>query len=223
MSDDDMPEDDGYGKAARTPFMQFYTSDWTAGTVNFTLEQRGFYFECLKMMWETKSGLVDEPRWLASAMRCDVRTARRLRDFLVEKRKLKPMDNLLINSRMEAEIGKHRAKIGQKSGRSSGEVREIFSKNPIESKVVKFIRSDQNPDQIDRSIDRGFDRKKNKAALPSRYVSEEALDVVRKLAPGWDRQMLLRKFMDWPGSRDAHDMDAAFKGWVKSFTKGKSA
>lgn len=223
MTDDDMPEDDAHGKGMHTPFMQFYTSDWTSGTVNFTLEQRGFYFECLKMMWETKAGLIDDPKWLASATRCDIRTARRLRNFLVEKRKLKPRDNLLINSRMEAEIGKLRAKIGRRSAEDRGEVREIFSKSSMKSKVVPFIRSDQNSDKIDRSIDRGSGDKKQKAASQVRFVSEEALDSIKRLAPGWDRQMLLRKFMDWPGSKDAVDMDAAFKGWVKSFTKGKSA
>jgi hypothetical protein len=32
------------------------------------------------------------------------------------------------------------------------------------------------------------------AVLPRRYVSEDALDQVRKIAPGWDRQALLAKY-----------------------------
>lgn len=60
-------------------------------------------------------------------------------------------------------------------------------------------------------------------AQVQRFVSEEALDRVRTLAPGWDRQFLLRKFLDWSGSASAENLDAAFLGWVKKFTKGRAA
>jgi hypothetical protein len=35
--------------------------------------------------------------------------------------------------------------------------------------------------------------------------------------------MLLRKFLDWEGSKNAQHMDAAFLGWAKRFTRGKAA
>jgi hypothetical protein len=66
------------------------------------------------------------------------------------------------------------------------------------------------------------DRKRRPAQAP-RFVSEAALDKVKSIAPGWDRQMLLRKFLDWEGSKNAQHMDAAFLGWAKRFTKGKAA
>jgi len=47
------------------------------------------------------------------------------------------------------------------------------------------------------------------------------LDKLRTIAPAWDRQMLLAKFMAWPGSKAADNLDAAFLGWAKKFTKGK--
>jgi hypothetical protein len=60
------------------------------------------------------------------------------------------------------------------------------------------------------------------AALPRRYVSEDALDQVRKIAPGWDRQYLLARYMDWiEGKEPPRDIDRAFLGWAKKFTKGK--
>jgi hypothetical protein len=58
-------------------------------------------------------------------------------------------------------------------------------------------------------------------AVLHRFVSEAALDQVRVVAPQWDRQALLAKFLAWPGSRKAENMDAAFLGWVKCFTGGK--
>jgi hypothetical protein len=75
----------------------------------------------------------------------------------------------------------------------------------------------------DRSPEKREDDFGPRPAVTARFVTEEALDRVRSLAPGWDRQFLLRKFMDWEGSRTAANLDAAFLGWVKSFTKGRPA
>jgi hypothetical protein len=44
---------------------------------------------------------------------------------------------------------------------------------------------------------------------------------VREIAVGWDRQWLLKTFLDWPGSKEARDLDKAFAAWCRSFTKGK--
>lgn len=64
--------------------------------------------------------------------------------------------------------------------------------------------------------------KQARPARAARFVSEEALDRVRSVAPGWDRQFLLTKFLEWPKSANARDLDAAFLGWAKTFTKGKT-
>lgn len=79
------------------------------------------------------------------------------------------------------------------------------------------------PEGGGRSSKSGSDDSKRRPAQVHRYVTEEALNRVPKIAPGWDRQMLLKKFMAWPESSSARDMDASFLGWVKSFTKGKKA
>lgn len=73
-----------------------------------------------------------------------------------------------------------------------------------------------------RSSRRDFDESgRKRPARVERFVSEDALNRVRSIAPKWDRQMLLRKFLDWPGSAKATNMDGAFIGWVKKFTAGK--
>lgn len=57
---------------------------------------------------------------------------------------------------------------------------------------------------------------------PRAWVSEEALERVRGVAPGWDRQALLAKYQAWSKGREApKDIDKAFFGWAKKFTKGK--
>ena len=75
---------------------------------------------------------------------------------------------------------------------------------------------------IERSFKCEIDDATRRLAVLHRFVSETALDQVRAVAPGWDRQALLRKFLDWSGSKEARDMDAAFLAWVRSFTKGKA-
>lgn len=53
-------------------------------------------------------------------------------------------------------------------------------------------------------------------------ISEDALDQVRSLAKGWDRQFLAARYQAWmKGKAHPRNPDAAFLGWVKKFTKGK--
>lgn len=55
------------------------------------------------------------------------------------------------------------------------------------------------------------------------WVSEDALNRVRSVAPGWDRQALLSRYQEWSRDKDTPaNIDAAFLGWAKKFTKGKS-
>ncbi len=62
-----------------------------------------------------------------------------------------------------------------------------------------------------------------KVALPRPpLVSEDALDKVRAVAPGWDRQFLAARYREWMSGKDfPNNPDAAFLGWCKKFTKGK--
>jgi biotin operon repressor len=96
------------------------------------------------------------------------------------------------------------------------------SEKPRDTRVgTRKDTLDHHIDHVeDRSFENGSDDRKRRPAVLHRFVSEAALDRVRDIAPGWDRQALLRKFTDWPGSKSARDMDAAFLGWVPKFTKG---
>jgi hypothetical protein len=54
-------------------------------------------------------------------------------------------------------------------------------------------------------------------------VSEEALQQVSRVAPGWDKHFLMASYKSWVASKGEmpRNADAAFLGWVKKFTKGK--
>lgn len=97
---------------------------------------------------------------------------------------------------------------------------------PVTAKpVADLTKKDISKSKSQRSISANseVDRGAPRPAQTYRYVSENVLDQVRNIAPGWDRQFLLRKFLDWEGSLQALDVDRAFLGWVRKFTKGKQA
>ena len=55
-------------------------------------------------------------------------------------------------------------------------------------------------------------------------ISSKAIDEVTATAPGWDKYMLERMYVAWAADKDpAHNEDARFLGWVKTFTKGKAS
>jgi replication initiator protein A len=54
-------------------------------------------------------------------------------------------------------------------------------------------------------------------------ISQSAMEQMCDAAPGWDRYMLERLYMDWAADKDcARDEDARFLGWARSFTKRKA-
>ncbi|KAB2917780.1 MAG: hypothetical protein F9K29_09020 [Hyphomicrobiaceae bacterium] len=64
---------------------------------------------------------------------------------------------------------------------------------------------------------------RSRSARVARYVTEAALDQVRQVAPGWDRQALLARFLDWNNDNLTHlnSPDAAFVAWAQRFTRGR--
>lgn len=223
---DDFPPEN---KPGHTPFWMFYTSDWASGVIGFTLEQEAFYLRVLLRMWERKAGLPDDIKWLSAALSCDPRKVRRLRSFLINQRKLRLVDGLLINPRAMRDIQLHqtrlRAKIGRTSGEDQPDLPLKFAEKPNDFYARARADQSQSQSQKDRSAFQPTVIEGGKTYTTPRIhdVSDQALNLVSKIAPGWDRQMLRKKFLDWPKSRTADDLDGAFLGWVKKFTKGKAA
>jgi len=55
-------------------------------------------------------------------------------------------------------------------------------------------------------------------------ISSHAMEQLYEIAPRWDKHMLESLYVDWAKNKDpAHNEDARFIGWVKSYTKGKPA
>ena len=61
------------------------------------------------------------------------------------------------------------------------------------------------------------------AAGTSYEPTDDILDQLRTIAPGWDRQGLVARYRTWSkGRTPADNPHGAFVGWVKRFTKGKA-
>jgi plasmid replication initiation protein len=53
-------------------------------------------------------------------------------------------------------------------------------------------------------------------------VSTQAIERLCEMAPGWDKYMLEHAYIDWAKDKEpAHNEDARFLAWVKSYTKEK--
>lgn len=84
------------------------------------------------------------------------------------------------------------------------------------SQVVFSRRSEARPPPAAIVLPRAAVRPK------SVTVSQQALDQLREVAPGWDRYALEAQYLAWVSDKEpARNEDARFIGWAKSFTKGR--
>ncbi len=95
---------------------------------------------------------------------------------------------------------------------------------------VKFtVSKSATRDDRDQMLQGKAKRARDFAAPPLPFETnyqptDEILERLRTLAPGWDRQGLVARYGDWMrGKPPAQNPHGAFLGWVKRFTKGKPA
>jgi uncharacterized protein YdaU (DUF1376 family) len=218
------------------PWFKCFPEDWLVDTRKLTLEQRGAYFDVLCLLYARDGKLYDDDVELAHKLRVHWRTWRSIKGTLVDGGFLSVNKGLLKNRRAH-KVLRERAEMLQKVSKTASEREQkrrriagntdklgidvaapcqgaasLVAQDPPISK----IQIQEKEDIISLSD------KRETPATVHRFVSEAALDRVRSVAPGWDRQMLLRRFLDWPESKSARDMDAAFLGWAKKYTKGKA-
>lgn len=210
----------GKFKAHKRPYMKLFTSDFRDGTANLSFELQGFYFRILTYLHDGETVPSDHSE-LARFLQCNARTVRKLLPQLVALGKLYVDGFELKNPRIERELDANSDGKNQKDEQNQeGQNTSISISN---SKYIKSTtitgdaaREARN-DLSNLNLDEG--RLRRRSSRPPQFVTEDALDRVRDLAPGWDRQFLLQKFMDWEGSKRATNINAAFLGWVPSFVK----
>ena len=216
------------------PWYKRYARDFHEGTRKLSLEERGAYSDIIDLIFMAGGPIEDDDKGIAFKLCIDVRKWKRLRSRLLSVGKLYITHGHIHNARAKEVLDQReieRRSMGRRGVDRPDLDPDLFGNindfnGPARPRSPSSDRSDQKSQKQDQ--DRSFepvviDGGKGRPAQVPRFVSEAALDQVPKLAPGWDRQFLLRKFLDWPGSKNAIDMDRAFLGWVRKFTKGKDA
>lgn len=89
---------------AKMRWVRINLSDILEGMEGLTWEQRGFYCTALFKMYARMEGLPYDEKAGSTALHCDVRTYRRLRDVLIKEAKFFVDNGLIKNKRVEREI-----------------------------------------------------------------------------------------------------------------------
>lgn len=210
------------GKADKTPFLKFYTTDWLAGCIGLSFEERGFYLEILIRMWDRKGPLPDDDVWIAGALACNPRSVRKLKAALVAREKLIVVDGFIHNRRMDDEIKKYkdvsvRAELEPNSTRIGREFEPNAAKNSTKSKAEKTPRN-QNPDPEDiitntqsGTAREGFEDFLKGGVGVVREPSPSAVAAVCQQLSIANAEPILATYRNWKGARRARDPDALFR------------
>jgi hypothetical protein len=105
-------------------------------------------------------------------------------------------------------------------------IREGKSFTKIKFTVTKTGARDERDETLQKKAVRArrFTEPAQSGEAGAHYAPpDHVLDILAKIAPGWDRQALVAQFNGWKtGKVAAANPDGAFIGWVKKFTKGKA-
>jgi uncharacterized protein YdaU (DUF1376 family) len=112
---------------AKRPWYKRYPSDFIAGTIGLSLEEKGAYSICLDLIYDRGGPIPDDARWIAGVCGCSVRKWVALRAALISTGKLLADDGHLTNNRARREISaldrasEAAAASGAKGGRKRAE------------------------------------------------------------------------------------------------------
>jgi uncharacterized protein YdaU (DUF1376 family) len=132
------------------PFYKRYPSDFIAGTIGMTLEEKGAYSLVLDLIYDRQGPIPDDAKHIAGILGCSVRKWGALRDELIKRGKLIELEGTLDNKRAASEIADARqrsekfAENGRKGGYNSAENRRTSSKyKTLAEAGLQHIRSEK--------------------------------------------------------------------------------
>lgn len=210
------------------PSLPLFTDAFISDTLHLTAEETGAYLLLLMMAWRMpECAIPNDDKLLAKWTRMTRARWRKIKPDVMEFWTLENGYFFQKRLKKEREFAVRRASIARENGSKGGRPKAAntgTSHNPAGSS--RDTRSEPNGKApIPNPNPKGYQAQPSDEVRPARvyrFVSEAALNKVPVLAPGWDRQSLLTRFLNWDGSRNARNMDAAFEAWVKSYTKGKA-
>lgn len=111
------------------PWYKRFPSDFIAGTMNLTLEQKGAYSMVLDLIYDRGGPIPDDSQWIARVCGCSTRKWNKIRADLIEHGKIHVTNGLISNFRAEKDAFKNDfqarklSESGAKGGLKSAEKR----------------------------------------------------------------------------------------------------
>lgn len=140
-----------------SPWYKRYPSDFIAGTVGLSLEQKGAYSLILDVIYDRGGPVPDDARYWAGLCGCSVRKWNTIKTELAAMGKIALADGFISNFRAEKEIenskttAEKHAKNGSKGGRKRAENEADDSKNnDLVQAGLKHTRINQKPEARDQ-------------------------------------------------------------------------
>ena len=214
--------------------IDFYPQDWIVQTGHMTLEQRGIFIQICSLIYANRGPIQNDAAWIGRAANCSPRMARSLIEQLVDNGDIKIQDAKITQKRCESELNKKRTslELSAKGGRNKAEnERDCNENNRLTSSdnVLSLVSTSPTPYPSQESIKpkpvptaaTGSGFLKNGGGRGS--LSADAIEAGKRAAPGWDIYFLENQYLEFRTGKPKPDNQiAAFVGWVKKFTKGRS-
>ena len=81
------------------PWYKRFPSDFIAGTMQMSLEQKGAYSIVLDLLYDRRAPIPDDSQWIARVCGCSTRKWNQIRDYLISEGKLVSKNGCLDNPR----------------------------------------------------------------------------------------------------------------------------
>jgi len=134
------------------PWYKRFPSDFIAGTMQLTFEQKGAYAIVLDLIYDNDGRLPENDRWIAGVLGLSTRKWNQIKEALIEAGKLFRDDGYLRNKRADKQLENDettRDKL-RENGRKGGEKTQKKTNNPSNSggeNQAKASPNDQAPTQ----------------------------------------------------------------------------
>jgi uncharacterized protein YdaU (DUF1376 family) len=154
------------------PWYRRYPSDFIAGTLRMSLEEKGAYSVVLDLIYDRGGAIPDDARYIAGVCGCSVRKWNAIRQRLINMGKLLVGDGVISNFRAEkeleilAEISRERAESGRKGGEKNAETKDVSSKNnDLGQAELKLARASPLPIPFKKERQADLEGKKDEPEL----------------------------------------------------------
>jgi len=219
------------------PWYRRFGSDFIAGTLGLTLEEKGAYSLILDLIYDHGGPIADDPRYIAGVCGCSVRKWTTIRTALIHAGKIVLGEGTISNSRAEFELetdaktARKLAENGAKGGNKRAENQAGRNENNnLDEAGLKHRAPVQNPEPEKKKEGATHPskraRKTHLTSLPDDWQPDEA-DFDYGAGIGLTRRQIADRAEDmrlWARSKGERKADwrATFRGFLRRTAKPSS-